>query len=227
MSPAAELLDAVEILRRLSNVVRYGRVAETDLARGRARVAWAGRMGRTQDEVLSAWLPWLAAAAGEDRSWRAPSVGERVAIISPDGEIASGFVLAGFSSDAFPAPESSGAKSVTAYRDGAIVSYDAEAHELSAVLPDGGTASITATGGLAVTGDTEIDGDVSIDGNLSVTGKIDADGDIASRGSVSARDDVQDTLGTMQEMRTVYNSHTHLLPGPPPKPSPPPQQRMT
>lgn len=224
MRPAAQLLDAVEILRRLSNMVRYGRVAETDPRRSRVRVAWAaGAAG----EVLSAWLPWLSAMAGEDRSWRAPSVGERVAILSPDGEIASGFVLAGFASRAFPAPESSGAKSVTAYRDGAIVSYDAEAHELSAVLPDGGTASITAPGGLAVTGDTEIDGDVSIDGNLSVTGKIDADGNIASQGSVSARDDVSDWQGDMRTMRRVYNLHTHLLPGPPPKPSPPPQQRMT
>lgn len=225
MRPAAELLDAVETLRRLSNVVRYGRVAETDPARGRARVAWASR--DIGDDALSAWLPWLSAAAGEDRSWRAPSVGERVAILSPDGEIASGFVLAGFASEAFPAPESSDAKSVTAYRDGAIVSYDAEAHELSAVLPDGGTASITAPGGLAVTGDTEIDGDVTIDGNLSVTGKIDADGDIASRGSVSARDDVSDWQGDMRTMRRIYNLHTHLLPGPPPKPSPPPSQRMT
>ena len=227
MEAPAAALDLGEVARRLANVVRAGTVAETDLGEARARVQY----GEGPDgPVLTGWLPWIA-HAGEDRAWRPPSVGEQVVLLAPYGELSAAWILPGAYRDEFPAPESSGAKSATAYRDGAIVCYDAEAHELSATLPDGGTASITAPGGLAVTGDTEIDGDVEIDGDLEVTGEISATKDISAGKNISADGDVtagknvSDRLGSMQQMRTTFNLHTHGVP--PGVVVPPPNQRMT
>lgn len=217
MQMPAAALDLGEVARRLMNVIRPGTIAETDLPGARARVQYASG---PDGPVLSGWLPWIA-IAGRDRAWRPPSAGEQVLILSPCGELSAGWILAGAYRDDFPAPDASEAKHAMAYRDGAIVSYDAEAHELSAVLPEGGTASIAAPGGLSVTGDTSVDGNLSVDGNITATGDITATGGIAAGG------DVSDSLGSMAEMRTTYNGHTHLLPGTPPSPSPAPTQKMT
>lgn len=212
--PAAAL-DLGEAARRAFNTVRAGTIAELDLARARARVDY----GPAGSRVLTGWLPWMSSAAGEDRDWRPPSVGEQVLLLAPAGELSAAWILPGAYAADFPAPWSAGSKRVTAYRDGAIVSYDTEAHELEAILPEGGKALIAAPGGLSVTGDTEVGGDVSIDGNLSVTGTIKAGK------AISSEADVSDGSGSMKEIRTVYNPHTH---GVPPGPvTPPPNQRMT
>lgn len=202
----AKALDLGEIARRLANVVRYGSVREVDLDRALARVAYADS---GEGPVLTGWLPFWTRMAGEDRDWRPPSVGEKAVLLSPFGELSAGFVLAGFATRDFPAPESSGANRVALYRDGARIEYDAEAHALKAVLPEGGSASITAPGGLSVDGDTEVDGDLAVDGDLSVTGDLDVDG------KVDAGGDVSDASGSMQEMRNTYNAHVHgVAPGP-------------
>lgn len=220
MQMPAAALDLGEVARRLMNVIRPGTVAEVDLPAARARVRYAtGEDG----PVLTGWLPWIA-AAGEDRDWRPPSIGEQVLILSPCGELSAGWILPGAYRDDFPAPDSSAAKRVMAYRDGAIVSYDSEKHELSAVLPEGGKASIAAPGGLSVTGDTEIDGDLSVDGNLSATGKIEAKGDIKAGGDLSATGNVSDGAGSIAAMRATFNLHTHGVP--PAVTVPPPNQRM-
>ena len=208
MQPAAAL-DLGEVARRLANIIRPGTIAETDLSdpkNPRARVQYA------DGPVLTGWLPWMA-AAGEDRDWRPPSIGEQALVLSPYGEMSAGWILPGAYRDKFPAPSGSPSVRMTAYRDGAIVSYDSDSHELSAVLPDGGTASIAAPGGLSVTGDTEVAGDLAVEGDLSVTG------DIAAGGNVS------DATGSMAEMRRVFNLHTHGTP--PAVTVPPPNQRMT
>lgn len=217
MTQPAAALDLGEVARRLMNVVRPGTIAETDLPNARARVQYASG---PDGPVLSGWLPWMA-AAGENRDWRPPSIGEQVLILSPCGELSAGWILAGAYRDEFPAPDSSAAKRVTTYRDGAIVSYDSEAHQLSAVLPEGGAASIAAPEGVTITGDVTITGAVGITGDVTITGNGSASGDLSARGAVS------DPLGSMQEMRGVYNSHTHLLPGAPPSPSPAPTEQMT
>lgn len=222
MEAPAAALDLGEVARRLANVVRAGTVAETDLGEARARVQYGE--GPDGSPVLTGWLPWIA-HAGEDRAWRPPSVGEQVVLLAPYGELSAAWILPGAYRDEFPAPESSGAKSVTAYRDGAIVSYDAEAHELSATLPAGGTASIAAPGGIAVTGDTEIDGDLEVDGDITATGDISAAKNVSADGDVTAGKNVSDRLGSMQQMRTTFNLHTHGVP--PAVVVPPPNQRMT
>ena len=210
MRPPAADRELVETLRRLSNLVRYGSVAKSDPRRGRVRVAYA--RGPGGDPVLTAWLPFAAAMAGEDSSWRLPSVGEKVAILSPDGEIASGFVLAGFATGDFPAPDASESKHVLAYRDGARISYDAENHVLDATLPDGGSASIEAPDGVTIDGDVVIEGGLTINGDVGIAGGATATGTIAADGKISSRAGIADQLGDMQEMRTTYNGHLHGVP---------------
>ena len=216
----AKALDLGEVARRLANTVRAGTVTDVDLERARARVGYAtGGDGRP---VRTGWLPWIGSAAGEDRDWRPPSVGEQVVLLSPFGELSAAWILPGaYRNDEFPAPESAGTKRVALYRDGARIEYDSEAHELKAVLPAGGKASIEAPGGLSVTGDTGIDGDLSVDGGLSVTGDLDVDGDVTAKG------DVSDAKGSMGEMRTTYNAHVHGVAPGPVTPPVAPNSRMT
>lgn len=213
----ATALDLGETARRLANVVRAGTVEDVDLAAGRARVRYAD--GADGEPAVTAPLPWLVPAAGEDRDWRPPSKGEQVLLLSPFGEMSAGWILPGAYRDAFPAPDSSAAKRVTRYRDGAVISYDGDAHELQAVLPAGGSVSLEAPDGVSITGDTDISGDVSITGDLTVTGEISADGDISSKS------DVSDWTGDIRTMRRIYNLHTHGVP--PGTVVPGPNQRMT
>ena len=219
MEAPAKALDLGELARRLANAVRPATIAEVDLASARARA----RYGADPDDnpVLTGWLPWIGHAAGEDRAWRPPSIGEQVLLLAPYGELSAAWILPGAYRDAFPAPDASGAKSVTAYRDGAIVSYDAENHALAAVLPGGGSASIAAPDGIEITGDVTVNGDLTLNGAAEATGNISSEGDISAGGQVS------DVNGSMQEMRTTYNGHVHGVPPAPVTPAPAPTHLMS
>ena len=212
-----------ELERRLASVIRFGTIAEVDAGRPRARVSWAAESGTP---ALTGWLPWLATAAGQDRDWRPPSVGEQVALLAPGGELSAAWILPGAYRDDFPAPEAAAAKRATLYRDGALVEYDSEEHALKAVLPDGGTASVAAPGGLAIEGDTETDGNLSIGGDLSVTGDLDVVGRADVGGALEAKS-VSDARGSLTEIRTVFDGHTHIIPGAPPTAVPAPVQKMS
>ena len=144
MEAPAKALDLGEVDRRLANVVRPGTVAEVDLAQARARVQYA--TDKAGLPVLTGWLPWIAAAAGEDRAWRPPSAGEQVLLLSPYGELSAGWILAGAYLAGFPAPDASASKHVTLYRDGARIEYDTREHRLSAALPAGATMALEAPG---------------------------------------------------------------------------------
>lgn len=216
MRPPAHLIDLVELARRLANVIRYGAIHDVDHARAMARVAYAN--GDDGNPVLTGWLPFATAMAGEDRDWRPPSPGEQAIVLSPSGELASGVILAGVNTGDSEAPDASPHKHVVVYRDEARIEYDTETHELSAVLPDGGKASIAAPGGLAIEGDTEATGDLTVNGDVKVNGDLSATGDVTAEGSVSAGvnvsagGDVSDALGSMAEMRAIYNAHVHGVP---------------
>lgn len=58
-------------------------------------------------------------------------------------------------------------------------------------------------------GKVYVQGDVIITGNVLATGTITAQGNVVAQNNVVATQQVQDSLGTLGEMRTVYNSHTH------------------
>ena len=106
-------------------------------------------------------------------------------MLSPGGDTAAGFVLVGLYSTANPAPEATGDAQSTTYPDGAVIRYDHAAHALSATLPGGGTADITAPAGVtvyssAITLDAP---QTTTTGALTVQGLLTFQGGMAGSGS--------------------------------------------
>lgn len=186
---------AADVDRRLENLLQLGTIASVDLQAARVTVA-AG-------ELTTAPLPWLTARAGDARTWWAPSVGEQVLLLAPGGDLKRGMVLPAVFSTANPAPANADKLHHTTYPDGAIVEYDAAAHKLTATLPDGGTADITASGGVHITGDTLITGELHVtkpaqfDDDVHCDATVTADTDVVGNG-VSLHDHVHTgvTAGT-------------------------------
>lgn len=160
--------------QQLSNLIRLGTVSEVDLPAGRCRVQTG--------EMHTDFLPWFTPAAGQVLVWCPPSVGEQVALLSSDGDTANAVVLRGLYSAAFSAPSSTASMTLLQFADGAVLSYDSEAHALSATLPAGGTATVTADGGLTINGPVTINGDVTIREDLTVSGKATASVDVVGGG---------------------------------------------
>lgn len=130
--------------RRLSNVVRPGRIVAVDPA---------GLVCRHQSgDLVTGWVRWLTHRAGADRDWWVPSVGEQAILFAPDGEPNQGWVLPAGYSNAFPAPESDPARHVVAYADGVRV-----VHEPGRLILDAwdaeGTVEIRAKNVIVKTGE--------------------------------------------------------------------------
>jgi len=143
-------------------LIRLGTVASVDLAGATCTV-------NLDSGVVAGPLKWIERRAGATRTWSPPSVGEQVMLICPGGEIGAGLVLRGIFSTAHPAPGNTLAE-LTEYADGAIISYDPVAHALTVTLPDGGTAAITAPGGVTITGPLHVTGPITSDADVTGAG---------------------------------------------------------
>lgn len=143
-------------------MLRFGTIAEVDPAAPRVRVETGG--------LVTGWLPFFAARAGEDSEWNPPSLGEQCMVFSPSGDPATGAVLAGLPCDRYPAPDDNPAHHRRAYRDGAVIEYDTDSHTLSATLPDGGRAHLSAPGGVSIIGDVTITGTVQVSVDVVASG---------------------------------------------------------
>ena len=159
----------------LLELMRFGKVAEVDLAARRCTV--------DTGELTTAPVRWLAPRAGATKAWSPPSVGEQVLLFCPGGEFTAAVALLGLESDANQLPGDS-LKELIQFADGAVLSYDPEAHALEAALPAGATARIAADGGITLVGD------VTITGDLLVEGDSEGQGNVTVQGSVAADDDV-------------------------------------
>ncbi len=181
----------LDLLRRLENLLRPGTVHAVDHAAARVRVA--------SGELLTTWLPWFERRAGNVSSWCPPSVGEQCLLLCPGGELAAGLVLVGLHSDDLPPPSDSSHLHRTVYPDGARLEYDHQAHALVAELPDGGTASIRAPGGVTIdspmttiTGACTVQGPLTYEAGMTgtggagasatITGLVNVTGDVVANG---------------------------------------------
>jgi phage baseplate assembly protein V len=110
-----------EASRRISNVIRYGVVAEADYAKAVIRV-------ELQDgELLTDWIPWVTLRAGGDRFWWAPEVGEVMLLLAPSGELANAVALpAAFSNENQNADRETVQRQT--FDDGTVIEYDREAN---------------------------------------------------------------------------------------------------
>lgn len=83
-----------EVVRKLANLIRIGKIAEIDGAQVKVQI------GR----VTTGWLP-IVSTAGETIAWTPISKGEQVAVFSPYGESAQAFVLRSIHYNAYKAPD--------------------------------------------------------------------------------------------------------------------------
>lgn len=92
-----QAVEGRELKRRLFNLLREGRVVEHHSDNKRLLKVDVGPEGQP---VITPWIEW-AERAGAVKTFSRPSIGERVQVSSPDGELghASKVVAAGFYSD--------------------------------------------------------------------------------------------------------------------------------
>lgn len=164
--------------RMLAAVIMSCRVVAVQLKPPRVRVE-AG-------DWTSPWVRWHSQAAGKARHWRAPSLGEQGALISPSGNPAAGTFVPGLYGDAGAEPDNRDHVEVWRFDDGGSLVYDWQAKRYDITLPDGtvkvavGGASVTVTPGQVVVKAAGI----TLDGDVSVTGALDVAGDIHGGGAI-------------------------------------------
>ncbi|WJO23216.1 phage baseplate assembly protein V [Pseudomonas soli] len=172
--------------RMLACLVIPCRVVAVDLAAAMVRVSDGS--GWT-----SAWVRWHSQAAGKARHWRAPSLDEQGALISPSGEPAQGTFVPGLYGNAGPAPDNRDHVEVWRFDDGGSLVYDWQAKSYTIELPSG-TVTVKVGASQAVLTDDAITaqsssitaqadtitltGAVTVNGTLMVTGDINGGGRI-------------------------------------------------
>ena len=164
--------------RRLENIVRFGTIKTINPSKPIPRVIV--NLG----DIETPEIRCLNIRSGDDATWDMPSANEECVVISPCGDIGpTSFVLYGFYNDDHPAPSDDLNKKIRMFADGCVIAYDIADHHLSAVLPSGGTAVLTADGGVTVNGDTTINGNLQVNGSTAMTGNNTVGGSQLVQGS--------------------------------------------
>ena len=156
---------SADLNRRLENLIRFGTIKTINPSKPIPRVIV--NLG----DIDTPEIRCLNVRSGADATWDMPSDGEECVVVSPCGEIGpTSFVLYGFYNDDHPAPSDDLNQKIRMFSDGCVIAYDVSAHHLSAILPGGGTAVLTADGGVTVNGNTTINGDLTLNGNQTTNG---------------------------------------------------------
>lgn len=175
----------LELERRFHQLLRFGVVEEVDLEKARLKV----RIG----QVLTDWLPWITSNAGNTRSWRAPSVGEQVLVMSPSGDLTAGVVLPALYQERFGPPVREADTQCVHFPDGSQVSYDAREKVMTVRLVGDGRVNVHCRE-LTIQASEQIrlntpkllcSGDVSVGGKLDVNGRMQAAAGAAVSGGLS------------------------------------------
>ncbi len=141
-----------DLQRRLSNMIKRGRVHSVDFSKTPPRV----RVEYAKDAVTG-WLPWVSGLASSKgrTDWNPLSVGEQVLIVSESGDLSAGVVIGSLLDSTNVPPSTSGSEHVTQFDDGTRLAYDREHHSLSIVVQ--GAVTISSTGNL----NASVDGDAT------------------------------------------------------------------
>jgi phage baseplate assembly protein gpV len=153
-----------ELERRVRNIVRYGRVAEVDAAKGRVKVIDEELGGGEGKSITTDWLPW-AEIGGAFKTWTPPSVGQQVAVISPSGNLGQGLVLPNAFSEQFPPPSDKGDEHVMTVGETRITVKGDEVRFSSPKIVFEGDTHLGGEGGEPVhrRGDKDSDGDAAVE----------------------------------------------------------------
>ena len=189
--------------RRLENIVRFGTIKTINPSKPIPRVIV--NLG----DIETPEIRCLNIRSGDDATWDMPSINEECVVISPCGDIGpTSFVLYGFYNDDHPAPSDDLNKKIRMFADGCVIAYDVAAHHLSAVLPSGGTAVLTADGGVTVNGDTTINGNLQVNGSTAMTGNNTVGGSQLVQGS-SHSSGTFSSDGDVTAIGISLTGHTH------------------
>ena len=168
----AELVRRVEEAeRRLTNVMRPGRVAQVDAQKGLVKLAYA--KDENGADVVSPWLRWMERAGGI-KTWTPPSVGEQVLMFSPSGDISGhSWALPGGYSQANPQPHDKGGEHKMTIGD-------------LSILVTGDDLMIEAPGKVVIkAGQIAFDGQVTLGGQPGSGQPVHRKGDKDSAGDVA------------------------------------------
>lgn len=164
--------------RRLENIVRFGTIKTINPSKPIPRVTV--NLG----DIETPEIRCLNIRSGSDSTWDMPSTDEECVVISPCGDIGpTSFVMYGFYNDEHPAPSDDLNQKLRMFSDGCVIAYDVSTHHLSAVLPSGGTAVLTADGGVTINGNTTINGNLQVNGSAAMTGNNTVGGSQLVQGS--------------------------------------------
>lgn len=167
-----------DINRRLENLIRFGTIKTVNPSKPIPLVTV------DLDDIVTPEIRFFNARSGDDSTWDPPSLDEEVMVISPCGEIGpTSMVLYGFYNNEHPSPSDDLNKKIRVFSDGCVIAYDISAHQLSAILPSGGKAVVTADGGITVNGNTTINGNLQVNGSTAMTGNNTVGGSQLVQGS--------------------------------------------
>lgn len=167
-----------DINRRLENLIRFGTIKTVNPSKPIPLVTV------DLDDIVTPEIRFFNARSGDDSTWDPPSLDEEVMVISPCGEIGpTSVVFYGLYNNEHPVPSDDLNKKIRVFADGCVIAYDISAHQLSAILPSGGKAIVTADGGITVNGDTTINGNLQINGSTAMTGNNTVGGSQLVQGS--------------------------------------------
>lgn len=174
----------ISLRSRLTRIVSIGEMSDVDATSHRVKVILKGL-----DSVKTDWLPVLTIRSLGVSAVHNMEAGEQVlCLFPPFGDMANGVVIgAMYNSEDKPAFDSCDVFGFR-FKDGTIVKYDQSKNELILQIC-GGEPSLTLNkSGLQIVGNVEIQGDILASGRVS------------------------DGSGSMTDIRTRYNGHTHTTP---------------
>ncbi|RMR10878.1 phage baseplate assembly protein V [Pseudomonas syringae group genomosp. 3] len=156
-------------------------------------------MCRVSDgEWVSAWIRWHSLAAGKARHWRAPTLGEQGAVLSPSGDPAQGTFIPGLYGNAGAPPDNRDHVEVWRFDDGGSLVYDWQAKSYAISLPTG-TVTVTVGASTVVLTDDAV---TVQSASINLTGNVKIDGPLMVTGNVTGMGTILDTLGNS-------NHHKH------------------
>lgn len=134
-------------------------------------------------------VPFLVLYAGKVSHYRRPSEGEQCLLLNlgSGDNLNNAVALMGLPSTMFPTPTTAVDEVVTDYGQGMRERYNLKDGTLIADYPGG----------------------VTITGNIKQLGSIQSSGDIHAGG------ELVDEVSSLNQVRTIYNGHTHTKKGPP------------
>jgi phage baseplate assembly protein V len=184
---------------RLSVVVRFGLISEIDFENALCRVEF-------EPGKFTGWIKWKTGKAGENISWFPPEVGEAVSIISANGDLANAYVERGaFYTNNRQPPSQKASEVYLHLKDGAVLKYDTDTHQLTGSLPAGGRVICEAPAGFTFKGNSRFEGTGHFTKKLS------------SDDNIEAAKNLRDQTNTVQSIRDVWNSDRgNTYPGSPP-----------